>query len=207
MSIRYEMLVRENRITVIDDDKYDTIYSIGNNDRINNQVMEAHALSRQQQEKWAVSARQLDRKTQDIVAVQQNIHKNGLKNKAYFDKNHYKRVDKIEVGDMVLLYNSSLDKQWSQKLNNRWLGPYRIWEIAEDRSICLLDKLDSIQLDGIFVGDHIKKFHCKYSIESAEDGEDADDAKDDVSARGEDDKDNIEDANDTSAEEDMEDND
>jgi len=55
--------------------------------------------------------RQLDRKTEDIVAAQQNIHENRLKNKAYFDKNRHERVDKIRVGDVLLLYNSLLDKQ------------------------------------------------------------------------------------------------
>jgi len=123
----------------------------------------------------AARARQLDRKAEDIAAAQQNIRKNRLKNKTYFDKNRHERVDKIGVGDIVLLYNSSLDKQWSQKLKNRWLGPYRIQQIAEDRGTYLLDELDSVQLDGIFVGDHIKNFYPRYGVDDAEDANDAKD--------------------------------
>jgi len=117
---------------------------------------------------------------------------------------------------MVLLYNSSLDKQWSQKLKNRWLGLYRIREIAEDRGIYLLNELDGIQLDIIFAGDRIKKFHPRYGVEF---GEDAEDAKDDGGAGGDDDyddkdadavkpaerTDDTEDAEDAGAEDDVED--
>ena len=79
--VKYEKLGEVNRITVIDDEYNE------NNDGINNKVMEAHALCRQQEEKWVTRARQLDRKAEDIAAAQQNICKNRLKNKAYFDKN------------------------------------------------------------------------------------------------------------------------
>jgi len=155
-----------------------------------------------QAELLAARARQLDRKTEDIATAQQNIRKNRLKNKAYFDKNRCERVDKIGVGDMVLLYNSSLDKQWSQKLKNRWLGPYRIREIVEDRGTYLLDELDGTKLDGIFAGDRIKKFHPRYGVESVEDAEDADDAKDDwgAGARGDGDDKDEEDVDDAAVE-------
>ena len=209
--VKYEMLTGVNRIMVIDDDEYDR-----NNDGIDNKVMEARALCREQ-EKWVTRARQLDRKEEDIAAAQQNIRKNRLKNKAYFDKNCRERVDKIGVGDMVLLYNSSLDKQWSQKLKNRWLGPYRIREIAEDRGTYLLDELDGTQLDGIFAGDRIKKFHPRHGVD-AENGEDADAAKDDGDDGDDSDEEDVydaavekiddaEDADDARAEDDVEDDD
>ena len=87
-------------------------------------------------------------------------------------------------------------------MKNRWLGPYRIRKIAEDRGTYLLDELDGTQLDGIFAGDCIKKFHSRYNVESAEDAEDAKDAKDDGGDGNEEDVDdaaveNIDDAEDT----------
>jgi len=85
----------------------------------------------------AARARQLERKEEDVRKAQENIRKSRLRNKAYFDKNRCERVDQIEVGDLVLLYNSVLDKQWSQKLSNKWLGPYRIRQIAQDRGTYL----------------------------------------------------------------------
>src|SRR5215218_4047528 len=44
-------------------------------------------------------------------------------------KNRYDKKVKarsFEVGDEVLLFDSSLLKQWSRKLEERWLGPYKI---------------------------------------------------------------------------------
>ena len=51
----------------------------------------------------------------------------------------------MEIRDIVLLYNSSLDKQWSQKLKNKWLGPYKIREIGETGTY-LLNELDGMEL-------------------------------------------------------------
>ena len=130
---KYQKLGGLNRIMVIIDNEYYVTCGIGDNNRINNKVMEIRTLCKQQEESWAARTRQLARKTEDIAAAQQNIGNNRLKNKAYFDKNHHERVDKIGVRDMVLLYNSSLEKQWLQKLKNRWQGPYRSREIAKDR--------------------------------------------------------------------------
>ncbi|GBG85178.1 hypothetical protein CBR_g39743 [Chara braunii] len=41
------------------------------------------------------------------------------------------RKEPLAVGDVVLLYDSSLEKQWSRKLDKRWLGPYRILRCGE----------------------------------------------------------------------------
>jgi len=65
-------------------------------------------------------ARQLERREEDIEEAQENVRKSHLRNNVYFDKNHRERVQTMEIEDMVLLYNSSLDKQWSQKLKNKW---------------------------------------------------------------------------------------
>jgi len=61
----------------------------------------------------AARARQFERREEDIEEAQENVCKSHLHNKAYFDKNRRERVQTIEIGDMVLLYDSSLDKQWS----------------------------------------------------------------------------------------------
>ncbi|GBG72907.1 hypothetical protein CBR_g12627 [Chara braunii] len=41
------------------------------------------------------------------------------------------RKEPLAVGDVVLLYDSSLEKQWSRKLDKRWMGPYRILRCGE----------------------------------------------------------------------------
>jgi len=122
----------------------------------------------------AVWARQLERKEEDVHEAQENIRKSRLRNKAYFDKNRRERVHQIEVGDLVLLYNSILDKQWSQKLSNKWLGPYRIRQITQDRGTYLLEELDGTKLEGIYAGDRVKRFHPRYGVEDEDEAEGAD---------------------------------
>ena len=65
---------------------------------------------------------------------------------------------------MVFLYPSSLDKQWSQKLKNKWLGPYKI-RVIEETGTYLLNELDGTELHEIFVGDQIKTFFARYGVE------------------------------------------
>jgi len=130
----------------------------------------------------AARAKQLPTKEEAVCEAQENIRKSRLRNKAYFDKNRRERVDQIGVGDLVLLYNSVLDKQWSQKLSNKWLGPYRIRQIAQDRGTYLLEELDGTKLEGIYTGDRVKRFHRRYGVES----EDEDKAESAVEEENED---------------------
>jgi len=96
---------------------------------------------------------QLATKEEDVREAQENIRKSHPRNKAYFDKNRHERMDQIGVADLVLLYKSILDNQWSQKLSNKYLGPYRIRQIAQDRGTYLSGELDGTKLEGIFAGD------------------------------------------------------
>ena len=57
----------------------------------------------------------------------ESIRIKSLKNhqmKEHYDKKV--RARNFEVGDEVLLFDSSLLKQWSRKLEERWLGPFKI---------------------------------------------------------------------------------
>jgi len=122
----------------------------------------------------AARAKQLARKEEDIRKAQENIRKSRLRTKVYFDKNRRERIDQIGVGDLVLLYNSVLDKQWSQKLSNKWLEPHWIRQIAQDRGTYLLEELDRTKLEGIFAGDRVKRFHPRYGVESKDEDESED---------------------------------
>ena len=74
----------------------------------------------------AAQARQLERKGVDIRQAQDTIRRCRQKNKVQFDKTHRRRKEVLKVRDMVLLHNTVLDKQWSSKLDNHWVGPYLI---------------------------------------------------------------------------------
>lgn len=63
-------------------------------------------------------ARQLERREEDLVVTAESIKQSRLQNKEYFDRIMRKRDKSLTVKDLVLLYNSQLDKQWSKKLEN-----------------------------------------------------------------------------------------
>ena len=106
----------------------------------------------------ALRARQLERREEDLVKVAESIKQSRLQNKDYFDRHMRKRNRPIVAGDLVLLYNSQLDKQWSKKLDNRWLGPYRVKEVREDRGTYRLEELDGAELSQFVPGEWLKLF-------------------------------------------------
>jgi len=77
----------------------------------------------------------------------------------YFDKKKRLRNEKhsLQVGDLVLLHNTAIDKSHNVKLEDRWLGPYRIHKIA-DSGYYRLNELDGVELKESFAGNRLKKF-------------------------------------------------
>ena len=86
----------------------------------------------------------------------------------------------LKVGDMVLLRNTVIDKQWSKKLDNHLLGSYLIKEARLDLGTYRLSELDGAKLNGVYAGDRLKKFFQREGIEldAAEDAADNGDATD-----------------------------
>ncbi|GBG72081.1 hypothetical protein CBR_g11015 [Chara braunii] len=75
----------------------------------------------------------LDLRARQIGAIEDRIEEaasrtadSRTKDKFRWDKMARVRKEPLKVGDVVLLYDSSLEKQWSRKLDKRWLGPYRV---------------------------------------------------------------------------------
>ena len=64
-----------------------------------------------------------------------------MKNKICFDKTHRIRPKKIEEGDWVLVYDSSLDNQHSivHKFAERWFGPYIVNKVYDNFFFFLKD--------------------------------------------------------------------
>ena len=111
-------------------------------------------------------AKQLDRNEEDIHAAQDRIKASRLKNKAHFDKRRRKRAIPLKEGDMVLLHNTVLEKQWSKKLDNHWLGPYIIREARLDLGTYLLNELDGTRLQGTYAGDRLKRFYPRTGVDT-----------------------------------------
>ena len=77
----------------------------------------------------ALRIRQLEHRPEDVELATQRFKEAQLKNKIRFDKTHRIRPKKIEEGDWVLVYDSSLDHQHStvRKFAERWFGPYIVF--------------------------------------------------------------------------------
>ena len=71
----------------------------------------------------------------------------------------------MKVGDMALLHNTGLDKQWSRKLDNRWMCPYLIRVACIHLGLYLLEELDGTELSGVYAGDRLKKFFQREGME------------------------------------------
>ena len=78
------------------------------------------------EELLAARIRQLEQRPEDVEQVTERLRKARLRNKSRFERTHRLRPKKIEEGDWVLVYDSSLDNQHraARKFARRWFGPY-----------------------------------------------------------------------------------
>ena len=80
------------------------------------------------EELLAARIRQLERRPEDVEQAAEKLRMARMRNKAQFDRTHRLRPKKIEEGDWVLVYDSSLDNQQraTRKFARRWFGPYMV---------------------------------------------------------------------------------
>ena len=55
-------------------------------------------------------------------------------------------TQQLHVGDLVLLHNTVLQHSHSNKLDDKWRGPFRIREIPENSTFYWLEELDGALL-------------------------------------------------------------
>jgi hypothetical protein len=82
----------------------------------------------------AARTRQLARRDDDLEYAAKSFEDSRLKMKEYFDRTHPLRPRRIQVGDLVLLYETQFVSQWSRKFKNNWTGPYVVIEVKGDGS-------------------------------------------------------------------------
>jgi hypothetical protein len=63
----------------------------------------------------------------------------------------------LDPGDLVLVYNKSLEDQWGKLFANRWNGPFKVKEHLPKGSY-LLEELDGTELKRTYAASHIKRF-------------------------------------------------
>ncbi|KAL3700688.1 hypothetical protein R1sor_018710 [Riccia sorocarpa] len=118
----------------------------------------------------ALRIRELERREEDLLDAQEKLKAARLKNKARFDKTHRLRPRPIQVGDWVLVYDSSLENQHStvRKFSRRWFGPYVVL-VVHDNATYSLRELDGTPLRIQVAGKRVKLFRRREGYEELED--------------------------------------
>jgi hypothetical protein len=93
----------------------------------------------------------------------EKINSARLKGKDYFDQKKVLRSKKLNVGDAVLLYDSSLSPQFSKKFVNKWLGPYVIIEKRTNGSYKLAE-MDGTPFSQSTAGNRLKLFFTREDL-------------------------------------------
>jgi hypothetical protein len=110
----------------------------------------------------AARARQMTRKPEDLRLAAERLKKSKLANKEYFDKNRSARPEEIQVGDLVLLYESQFSERLSRKFRNFWTGPYRVKSVNQNGTY-LISQLDD-SAEEVVAGNRVKKFKSRLGV-------------------------------------------
>ena len=129
------------------------------------------------EELLAARIRQLERRPEDMEQAKSKLHVARERNKGRFDRTHRLRPQKIEEGDWVLVYDSSLGNQHKaiRKFARRWFGAYAVTS-ANDNGTYHLADLDGTRIAVPVAKKRIKVFKKRHEDEP--DQENVDDGDD-----------------------------
>jgi hypothetical protein len=107
----------------------------------------------------ALRIQQLERLLEDQKIALEKLKAARLGNKDRFDKTHRLRTKSIQIGDWVLVFDSSLEHQHStlRKFSRRWFGPFVV-VTTHDNGTHILRELDGTMLKIPVAGKRIKIF-------------------------------------------------
>ena len=114
--------------------------------------------------------KQLDLRNLEEARAAEALKRSRLGNKAYFDSRKRMRAlhQQIREGDLVLMHNTRIQKSWDKKLDNNWLGPYRVREVSGVGFYRLME-LDGSVLRESVAGNRLKKFFSRYALKETVD--------------------------------------
>ena len=112
------------------------------------------------EELLAMRAAQLDIRDENIIEARERTQRLRLRRKEYWDEHNEILHEDMRVGDLVLLWDSlrEVDMSRDKKLDQKWLGPYRIAESYQDRGHFRLEELDGVKFKTTTPGHKLKKF-------------------------------------------------
>ena len=117
----------------------------------------------------ALRVKQLTAHTKDVDEAVATLKRSRLAIKAWFDKKKRLRPETAQIykGDLVLLHDTKLDNQHTDKLADRWGGPYLVHKIL-DGGAYVLTELDGSRLDGAYAGNCLKWYWVREPAEDVE---------------------------------------
>jgi hypothetical protein len=115
--------------------------------------------TRTREELLTLRARQLQLRDEDMEEIILRKRRFREQGKEAFDAKSRLRLKSIKKGDIVLVYHSkrAIDITSDNKLNFRWMGPYRVSETFE-KGYYTLEEMDGAKLKGTYAGNRLKKF-------------------------------------------------
>jgi hypothetical protein len=118
------------------------------------------------EELLAARIQQLERRLEDTERAVERLRMARMKSKERFDRTHRLQPKKIEEGDWVLVYDSSLDNQHkaTRKFARRWFGPYVVTSV-NDSGTYHLAELDGTRIAVPVAGKRIKAFKKRHDSE------------------------------------------
>ena len=92
----------------------------------------------------AARMRHLAKKPEDIEKAAQTLKKHRLKSKEVFEQRFQTRLrqDLFNVGDLVLVRNTAIEKELNRKTKPRYLGPYKVQRVNPQGLSYILAELD-----------------------------------------------------------------
>jgi len=115
--------------------------------------------------------RQLDERNLTIVKAAEQLEASRQANKDWFDAHRRMRTEdqQLNIGDLVLLHQTvgSSNHTLVMKLQDRWIGPYRIIEKPPNSTFYKLAELDGTPYkDATVAGNRIKKFFKRSELDT-----------------------------------------
>ena len=80
-----------------------------------------------------------------------------LSDQTRWNNKRYIRKERLQVGDVVILHDTSLETQWTKRLEARWMGPYKIIREVEGKAYEIAE-MDGTRSQGIVSGSRLRKF-------------------------------------------------
>ncbi|KAI7947611.1 hypothetical protein MJO28_009519 [Puccinia striiformis f. sp. tritici] len=103
--------------------------------------------------------KQLERREEILEEAHQKMMETREYAVRYWDQKMASRLrEPLEPGELVLIYNKSLEDQWGKLFSNRWNGPYRIKKQLKGGAY-ILEELDGVELRRAYAASHIKRFY------------------------------------------------